>query len=169
MQYSFRKATEKDLNQVWDILQDAIKRRREEGSNQWQDGYPNAEVIQKDVEKDGGYVLTDGETIAGYCAIFINDEPEYANIKGEWLTDGDFVLYHRVAISEKYLGQGLAQRMLRHVEDFARTSNIWSVKADTNFDNIGMLRIFEKMGYTYCGEVTFRGSARKAFEKVLDE
>lgn len=167
MQFFFRKATAKDLNQIWDILQAAIKRRREEGSNQWQDGYPNPEVIQRDVEKDGGYVLMDGETVAGYCAIFINDEPEYANLKGEWLTDGDFVLYHRVAVSEKYLGRGLAQRMLGHVEDFARANNIRSVKADTNFDNIGMLRIFEKMGYTHCGEVSFRGSVRKAFEKVL--
>jgi len=167
MQYFFRKAAAEDLNQIWDIIEAAIKRRKEEGSNQWQDGYPNPEVVKADVEKDSGYVLMDGETVAGYCAILINDEPEYANLKGKWLTNGDFVLYHRVAVSEKYLGQGLAQRMLKHVEDFARANKIRSVKADTNFDNIGMLRIFEKLGYTYCGEVTFRGSARKAFEKVL--
>jgi hypothetical protein len=39
---------------------------------------------------------------------------------------------------------------------------------DTNFDNLPMLNIFEKLGYTYCGEVYFRGSARRAYEKVLD-
>ncbi len=38
---------------------------------------------------------------------------------------------------------------------------------DTNFDNTPMLRILEKLGYTYCGEVYFRGSARRAYEKVL--
>jgi hypothetical protein len=27
--------------------------------------------------------------------------------------------------------------------------------------------IFEKLEYGYCGEVHFRGSARKAYEKVL--
>jgi hypothetical protein len=32
-----------------------------------------------------------------------------------------------------------------------------------------MLRVLEKLGYVYCGEVYFRGSARKAFEKKLDE
>ena len=57
--------------------------------------------------------------------------------------------------------------MLLHIEHFARQHNIYSVKADTNFDNTGMLHIFEKLGYTYCGEVTFRGTPRKAFEKVL--
>ncbi|MGV3704359.1 MAG: GNAT family N-acetyltransferase [Arcticibacter sp.] len=167
MQYSFRPAREQDLDQIWGILKDAITRRKEEGSNQWQDGYPNPEVVRADIAKDSGYVLTDGDTIVGYCAILINDEPEYANLRGKWLTEGDFVLYHRVAVSDKYLGQGLAQEMLKRVEEYAREHGIRSVKADTNFDNLGMLRIFEKLGYTYCGEVSFRGSSRKAFEKVL--
>src|SRR5690606_1878891 len=123
--------------------------------------------VKKDIEKGSGYVLTDGDTIAGYCAVLINDEPEYARLKGKWLTNGDFVVYHRVAVSETYLGKGVAQQMLQHIENFALQNNISSVKADTNFDNAGMLRIFEKLGYTYCGEVVFRGSPRKAFEKVL--
>jgi hypothetical protein len=31
--------------QIWIILQQAIARRKADGSNQWQDGYPNPEVI----------------------------------------------------------------------------------------------------------------------------
>ncbi len=167
MKYTFRKATPEDLDQIWEILQQAIERRRLDGSNQWQDGYPNPSVVQNDINNGYGFVLTDDAVIVGYCAILINDEPEYANIKGEWLTNEDFVVYHRVAISEKHLGKGLAQEMLRSIEQYAQDNQIHSLKADTNFDNAGMLRIFEKMGYVYCGEVTFRGSPRKAFEKVL--
>lgn len=167
MNYSFRKARQEDADQIWEILRTAIQRRKDEGSNQWQDGYPNLEVVEQDIERGSGYVLTDEDKVIGYCAILINDEPEYANLRGKWLTEGDFVVYHRVAISDKYLGQGLAQRMLKHVEEYAVDQNIHSVKADTNFDNAGMLRIFEKLGYAYRGEVTFRGSPRKAFEKVL--
>jgi RimJ/RimL family protein N-acetyltransferase len=57
--------------------------------------------------------------------------------------------------------------IIKYVEDFALNNNIFSVKADTNFDNIAMMKIFENLGYTYCGEVYFRGSPRKAYEKVL--
>lgn len=167
MQYSFRKAKPEDQNQIWDILQTGIKRRKAEGSNQWQDGYPNPDVVNSDIEKGYGYVLTDGEAVIGYCAILINDEPEYDRLRGEWLSNEDFVVYHRVAIHENYLGKGLAGKMLLHIEEFAKANNIRSLKADTNFDNIGMLKLFEKQGYSYCGEVTFRGSVRKAFEKVL--
>jgi hypothetical protein len=39
--YNFRKATPPEIPQIWDILQQAIIRRKNDGSNQWQDGYPN--------------------------------------------------------------------------------------------------------------------------------
>ncbi|RQO30149.1 GNAT family N-acetyltransferase [Taibaiella sp. KBW10] len=167
MNYSFRKASMSEVPQIWAILEQAIIRRKEDGSNQWQDGYPNPEIITEDIASGHGFVLTDGAVIIGYSAVLINDEPEYANIKGHWLSNEDFVVFHRVAISENYLGKGLAKKMITGIEAFARDHNIFSVKADTNYDNTAMLNIFEKLGYTYCGEVYFRGSARKAFEKLL--
>jgi GNAT superfamily N-acetyltransferase len=167
MHHQFRKAIGSEIPQIWDILQKAIQRRKEDGSEQWQDGYPNPTVVQNDIEKGAGFVLTDGETIIGYCAVLINDESEYANIEGNWITNNDFVVFHRVAISEAYMGKGLAKEMMKYIEEFALKHNIYSVKADTNFDNPAMMKSFEKAGYVYCGEVYFRGSSRKAYEKVL--
>lgn len=167
MNLHFRKATSQEIPQIWKILQSAIRRRKVEGSNQWQDGYPNPEVVKQDIGKQAGFVLTDEEKIIGYCAVFINEEPEYKNIIGKWLTDHDFVVFHRVAVAEEYLGKGLAKEMMKFIEDFALANNIYSVKADTNFDNLAMMKSFANLGYTYCGEVYFRGSARRAYEKVL--
>jgi GNAT superfamily N-acetyltransferase len=167
MNYHFRKAELSEIAAIWEILQQAIIRRKEDGSTQWQDGYPNPEVVQKDIEKEEGFVLVAGETIIGYCAVLINDEPAYDKIEGNWLTNDDFVVLHRLAISEKYLGKGLAKIIIKYIENFALSNNIYSVKADTNFDNIAMMKIFKNLGYTLCGEVYFRGSSRKAYEKVL--
>ena len=158
-----------EIPEIWNILQQAIKSRKEDGSNQWQDGYPNPEVIKKDIANEAGYVLVEENTIIGYCAILINDEPEYAKIEGKWLTNDDFVVFHRVAILDKYLGQGMAKKMIGYIEQFGLSNEIYSIKADTNFDNIPMMKIFEKMGYTLCGKVYFRGSPRKAYEKVLSK
>lgn len=168
MHYHFRKAVITDIPEIWAILQQAIIRRRNDGSTQWQDGYPNLEVINKDIENGYGYVLTKGENTIGYCAILINDEPEYQKIEGEWLTDSDFVVFHRVAISEEYLGKNLSKKIIEFIEDFALKMNIKSLKADTNHDNFAMMKIFEKSGFTFCGIVYFRGSPRRAYEKVLE-
>ncbi|MEO5990660.1 MAG: GNAT family N-acetyltransferase [Ferruginibacter sp.] len=168
MNYQFRKAKTEEIPEIWMILQAAIQRRKEDGSTQWQDGYPNPEVIKKDIEKEVAYVLTEEETIVGYCAILINDEPEYEKLIGKWLSNGDYIVFHRVAIAETHLGKGLAKKLMNFIEATAREKNIYSIKADTNFDNLIMMSIFEKMGYQYCGEVYFRGSARRAYEKLLN-
>jgi GNAT superfamily N-acetyltransferase len=167
MNHQFRKASDSDISQIWEILQQAIARRKADGSNQWQDGYPNPAVIQSDITNNAGYVITDNDTIVGYVALLINDEPEYANIEGKWLTYSDFVVFHRVAIAENQLGKGLAKKLLLHIEEFAIANGIVSIKADTNFDNLAMIAVFEKLSYQYCGQVYFRGSARRAYEKVL--
>ena len=169
MHLQFRKATLQEIPQIWEILQKAIQRRKEDGSNQWQDGYPNPEVVKADIEKEAGFVLTVGENLIGYCAVLINDEPAYAGIEGNWLTNEDFVVVHRIAIAQYYLCKVLAKEMMKFIEEFAIQKSIYSVKADTNFDNFAMIKSFEKSGYVYCGEVYFRGSARRAYEKVLEK
>lgn len=163
----FRKAETSDINAVWEIIQQSIERRRKDGSQQWQNGYPNLQTVESDVEKGFGHVLTvDGE-VAVFVALIFNDEPAYSSIEGAWLTNGEFVVVHRVAISENFAGQGLAKKLFDYIEDFTKSQNVLSIKVDTNYDNLAMLKILESKGYTYCGEVFLAGGVRKAFEKVL--
>ena len=164
---NIRKAILSDIPAIWEIIQQAIQKRKEEGSDQWQNGYPNPEVLKNDIENDFGYVLISDGVVTGYTAVMINDEPAYDTIEGEWLTTSDFVVFHRVAISKNHLGKGLARKLFEFYEKFAIEHNIKSVKADTNHDNGPMLHLFEKMGYTMCGTVYMGGSPRLAYEKVL--
>jgi GNAT superfamily N-acetyltransferase len=165
--YPLQKAVSADFPEIWQLIQEAILRRKNEGSNQWQDGYPNPAVLQQDIQKGYGYVLRDQNTIIGYCAVAINCEPEYEKIEGNWLTNSDFVVIHRIAIAEKYLGKSLSKTIIEAIETIAIEQNIFSIKVDTNHDNWAMLKIFEKMGFVFCGIVYFRGSPRRAYEKVL--
>lgn len=167
MDYTFRLAKAEELPKIWQIMDKAITKRKMEGSNQWQDGYPNKEILLKDIAKNAAYVLADNNVIAAYCAISINDEPEYDNIHGKWLSNKGYVVFHRLAVAEDYLGKGLATKCLEHIYAFAIKNNINSIKADTNFDNEPVLHLFQKLNYKYCGKVYFRGSERLAFEKLL--
>jgi len=162
-----RKAVLSEVPVIWDILQDAIAQRKQDGSRQWQDGYPNPEVVRDDIQKGNGYVLVDEETIIAYAAIIFDIEPAYTAIEGTWLTDGDYVVIHRVATSKEVKGKGVATTLFKMIEDLSMQNNVYSIKVDTNFDNIAMLKIMDRLEYTYCGEVFFGGAARKAFEKVL--
>lgn len=162
-----RKAEIEDRDIIWNIIQQAIERRRKDGSDQWQQGYPNLGTVENDIAKGFGYVLTVNDEVAVYAALLLNDEPAYSTIEGAWLSDGEFVVVHRVAVDEKFAGQGLTKKLFDHIEDFTREQGIQSIKVDTNFDNIAMLKILESKGYSYCGEVFLAGGMRKAFEKII--
>ncbi|WP_343707961.1 GNAT family N-acetyltransferase [Flavobacterium sp.] len=164
---SLRKANISEIPQIWEILQDAIEQRRLDGSTQWQDGYPNELSIKSDIENGYGYVFTEDESILAYAAIIFDKEPAYETIEGKWLTNGDYTVVHRVAVSKLVKGKGIATKLFESIEGLSVDNKIYSIKVDTNFDNTPMLKILDRLKYTYCGEVYFRGSARKAFEKRL--
>jgi GNAT superfamily N-acetyltransferase len=167
VELEFRKAEAADSDAIWTIIQQAIRRRGEDGSIQWQDGYPNPEVIALDIQKGAGNVALEECKIVAYGVILVNDEPEYERLHGKWLRTGDYVAVHRIAVADSHLGRGLATAMMRYAEAKAHEWGIGSVRVDTNYDNYAMLHIFDKLGFTYCGEVYFRGSPRRAYEKVL--
>lgn len=164
---NLRKATPSDIPTIWEILQQAIARRKADGSEQWQDGYPNEQSIRNDLANGSAYVLVENDQIIAYAAIIFGVEPAYNDIQGNWLTDGEYVVVHRVATSDNAIGKGAATHLFKLIEELALDSNVFSIKVDTNFDNPAMLHILAKLDYVYCGEVFFRGAARKAFEKVL--
>lgn len=164
---NLRLAEISELDTIWDILQDAIAQRKRDGSQQWQQGYPNRESVTKDIQEGCGYVVVENEKIAAYAAIIFGVEPNYAEITGKWLSDGDYTVVHRVATAEAAKGKGVATHLFHLIEELCLSKGIFSIKVDTNFDNRPMLRILEKLNYTYCGEIFFSGATRMAFEKLL--
>lgn len=162
-----RLANTSEVAIIWEILQQAIAQRKKDGSDQWQNGYPNQQTIIDDIEKGVGYVLLENNAIIAYAAIIFGIEPTYVDIKGKWLSDLDCVVVHRVATAESHKGKGIATQLFLLIEDFCIKHHVYSIKVDTNFDNAPMLRILEKLNYTYCGDIFFNGASRRAFEKLL--
>lgn len=165
--YKLRIADESDQQKIWEILQEGILKRKEEGSKQWQDGYPNEGTVSKDILDQVGYVLEVNNEIAAYTALIFDKEPAYEIPEVNWTTHGNYAVVHRVTVSKEFVGQGIAKKLFAEVEKVVKSNQIFSIKVDTNYDNIAMLKILEKLDYHYCGEVLLRGSTRKAFEKVL--
>lgn len=164
----FRQATLHDQENIWSIFQEAILKRKEEGSVQWQDGYPNPDSVRQDILAGNGYVATTEEDeVVGYTALIFEIEPAYEIIKGEWKSQQPYAVIHRLAVSQSNPVRGLGTFIMRVAEDICVEKGYYSLRADTNFDNLSMLRIFEKLGYSFCGLVYFRGGERRAFEKLL--
>lgn len=162
-----RKAIFTEIPTIWVILQQAIEQRKQEGSQQWQNGYPNPKVIAEDISRGFAYVLEKDTSIIGYIAIIMDIEPAYQSIKGKWITNGPSAVLHRLAVADGYKRKRIATEVFLMAESIVIQSQKQSIKVDTNFDNFPVLRILEKLAYQYCGEVLMAGSPRMAFEKVF--
>lgn len=164
-----RKAKVEDAKIIWNLLQIGILKRKEDGSDQWQDGYPNPTIVLDDIVKGYGIVAIDPtDKIVAYIAMIDQIEPAYEDIKGKWLSNQPYVVLHRLIVDLDNPIKGLATWMMKSIEELVVRKGIDTIKVDTNFDNRGMLRVFEKLAYQFCGKVYFRGKERLAFEKRLN-
>ena len=105
--------------------------------------------------------------VVAYGAVVFDGEPAYDAIEGAWLTDGEYVVLHRMAVADGEKGHGVATEFMRRVEAMACGRGTGSMRVDTNFDNRYMLRMLGRLGFVYCGKVRYRSGERLAFEKTL--
>lgn len=165
---TFQKASEEDFNEIWKIIDDARNRMLREGKKQWDNKYPSPSDIHNDIIKETAYVLKDvSGQIECFGAVIFEPEPAYKTIEGEWLTEKKYVVVHRLAVSQKAQGQGIASYFMQQVETLALEKGIESFKVDTNFDNFAMMAVLNKLGFTYCGEISYEKGKRRAYEKRL--
>jgi len=163
-----KKAVVSDLNFIWNIIQQAIEQRKQDGSEQWQNGYPNEQTIGEDLKNGCAYVLVHNNIIIAYSAIIFGIEPAYNEINGSWLTkNNDYLVVHRVATLNSEKGKGVATHLFRLIENMCIEQKVNSIRVDTNFDNVPMLKILDKLGYTYCGEIFISDKSRRAYEKIM--
>src|SRR5687768_15430733 len=121
-----RKANFSDAAVIWTILQQAIEQRKQDGSDQWQNGYPNEQTVQEDISKGYAYVLADHDVIIAYAAIIFGIEQAYEDIQGQWLSNGEYAVVHRVATADAAKGKGIATRLFKMVEDLCIQQNVYS-------------------------------------------
>lgn len=167
MAFSFRLADISDIPRIMEIIGQAKNQMYREGKQQWDETYPTHEHISCDIKSKNGYVMCLSESIIAYGAVVYSGEPTYSSIQGSWLSDQQYVVLHRLAVTDEMKRQGIATLFIEEVEKLSKKKGVKSFKIDTNHDNFYMQRILEKRAFTYCGEIFFEGDYRMAYEKLI--
>ena len=134
-------------------------------TNQWTDGYPSLDIVQSDIEKDGGFVVEDDGKIVAYFAFLPSPEPTYDKIyDGKWLDNSKpYHVIHRIASFPE--AHGIFQSIMEFC--FANERNI---RIDTHRDNKIMQHNIEKHGFKYCGIIHLaNGDERLAYQKMTEK
>ena len=113
----FRKSTKSDVTKIMEIVKQAQEYFKSQGIDQWQNGYPNEEVINNDIENGESYVILDENNIIATTVISFTKEKSYENIiDGKWITNGDYGVIHRIEVYNTHKGKGLSHKILKYTE-----------------------------------------------------
>ena len=137
---------------------------RESGNpNQWAGKYPDEDTVLRDIENEKLYVCTENNDILAVFFYTVGIDPTYLKIyDGKWVNDKPYGVIHRIAVSNKARGKGVAKVCF----DFAY-DKCGNVRIDTHRDNIPMQRALEKNGFTRCGIIYLaNGDERIAYQRV---
>jgi RimJ/RimL family protein N-acetyltransferase len=164
-----RKSTKNDLKYIMEIINEAKVFLKESKVDQWQQGYPNEEVILGDIKNEYSYVLEYNDKIIGTTALSFDGEKDYDVIyDGKWISNGRYAVIHRIAISKKAKIKGIGTEIIKKAEEICLSKGIKSIKIDTHEDNLAMQKLLERNNFKYCGIVyVLDNSKRIAFEKEI--
>ncbi|WP_099469505.1 GNAT family N-acetyltransferase [Konateibacter massiliensis] len=157
-----RKSTRNDLDTILKLYEQARIFMRENGNpKQWGNHYPEASLIEEDIEKEVSFVCVDGDKIVGTFMYDKGPDKTYLKIdEGEWLNDDAYSVIHRITAATGT--RGVASFCLAWGYDQCK-----NLKIDTHEDNIPMQRLLQKNGFKQCGIIYLEnGEERIAFQKA---
>ena len=145
------KGQKHDLSSILDIVSNCTKLMKSQGIYQWDEFYPNSDIIENDIKCGDSYVLKDNGKCVGYFSMNEEEPPEYSQIN--WFSDGRKVLFtHRLSVDPEFQGKGIAKQVLRFIEDFAAKNNYSSIRFDAYSGNKKALKIYEDFHFKKVGQ-----------------
>jgi len=162
----YRKATTDELDAVFQVFRDAIAEMDRNGIPQWDEKYPDREILAEDISKDELVVGTIGDEIA--CVFVLNSECDEEYENGAWqYPDSSFGVIHRLCVNPKFQNRGVGAETMKHIEEEMKSEGVESVRFDAFTLNPFALRLYDKLGYKKVGYVDFRKGRFVLMEKKL--
>ena len=164
-----RLAEKKDIDRIMQIISDARESIGRLGIDQWQYGYPTRDIVKEDVMLERSFVVIKDDEICATFALMLHGEPTYKKIYcGAWISDGEYLALHRIAIESSHKGKGIAEQIVKFICEYGNENGYSSVRVDTHQGNIPMRKMLEKNGFEYCGTIhLLDGQDRVAYERLV--
>ena len=161
----FSPASPELLDDICALYRDVTAHLNSMGIIQWDDEYPNREILSEDIASGSMYVSTmDGRLIAAYV---LNDDSDIEYETGNWDTGSKSLILHRLCTHPDFQGQGFGRKSVLDAEKRARELGCDYLRLDAYEKNPISLGLYKSMGYRNAGSVTFRMGTFYLFEKKL--
>lgn len=155
-----------DLDVIDDIYRNAIENMIKNNIFQWDEIYPQKNILEDDILKKQLYkIIYDKKIISAFV---LNKEYDQEYFNGKWEYNGDnFMVLHRLCLDTEYQNIGLGTKIMLYIEDYLKNKNVNSIRLDAFSKNPIALKLYNKLGYGKTGEANWRKGLFFLFEKIL--
>ncbi len=161
-----KKLSMDQLSDAFSIIESVIDKMNAEQIFQWDEQYPSREIIKKDISEGSAFGFFQSDELRGYIVLNEEYSPEYNSL--EWKDkNGTALIVHRLSIKADCQGQGIAKQLMMFAEEYARNRGNSSIRLDAFLHNKAALSLYDNLGYTKVGTVTFRKGEFYCYEKVF--
>ena len=144
----------KDLNKIYKFYDDVIKQQEfDEYSPEWtKDVYPSIDDLKTHLENNDFYIALIDDEIVSCGALTFKEDEMYKN--AGWsknFNDDEICVLHLFATHPKYRLKGYSKEMLEYLINIAGKHSK-AIHIDVVKGNISAKKLYEKVGFKYCGQ-----------------
>ncbi len=151
---AIRPAESSDVSRVMDIFARCLAQMRAQGIDQWDEIYPNLDVLREDVQAGSLFVAEeDGACVGSVC---LNDrQPEqYRSVP--WLcTGGRALVVHRLCVLPACQGRGIGRQLMEFAHGFARSRGFACIRLEVYLTATAAMGLYARLGYRRVGQIRF--------------
>jgi RimJ/RimL family protein N-acetyltransferase len=162
--YTFNVLESSREEEIMRLIGRSVARLEELGIHQWDEIYPDAGTIRKDLESGTMRGLFIDGVLAGIFVLNEYQDREYSDVAWE-IDDPRPLVFHRLCVDPDWQGKGLAKRILGYVDEYAQNHGYRSLRFDAFSENPISLGLYRALGYRERGQVRFRKGLFFCFEK----
>ena len=162
---SFERARPGDAEAIEPLFEAAKRAGRLNGTTDWDEDYPNREIIDEDIARGELWALTeDGGMIA---TISLLPEDFEDGLDAGW-TDAHSCVLARLCVDPSLQGRGVGAEMMRLVTREAARQGYRATRHLASVDNPAALRLYRKLGYRELSQVRCYDMDFIAFERLIE-
>jgi GNAT superfamily N-acetyltransferase len=163
---TIRKATQTDRDELLALVGACIDGMRSQQIEQWDEHYPNAGAIDRDLAQGTAYVGLWGNRLVAMIVVNEYQDPEYAEVPWQY-AEGAIAVVHRLMVHPMAEGRRVARAMMAFAEQLAIEQGNAIIRLDAFSLNPRALRLYHALDYRDAGTIRLRKGIFHCFEKRL--
>ena len=163
-----RKANKTDLENIMKMYKSCVTGMLKNGIDQWDDTYPNTDVISEDLNVGTYYVAEIDGTIIGGVNIDKNQDTTYLALDWEDISDS-FLVVHRLGVKKEFWNKKIGKDLMLFTEKLVIEKGMKSIRLDTYSGNPKAMEFYRRLGYTEIGTIDLKPNKEKyyCYEKII--